>query len=148
MTTTRDDIVREARSWLGTPYQHQARIKRVAVDCIGLVIGVARGLELVPPEFDFNGYSEQPDPRMLIAMCREHMREIPVQEIQPGDVIVTRIERDPSHFAIVVDYYKGGSLAMIHAANRRGGRGGVIENRIDAIVRARIHAAFALPGVA
>ena len=33
-------IIQTARQWLDTPYHHQARVKGVGVDCIGLVIGV------------------------------------------------------------------------------------------------------------
>ena len=33
----RADIVEEARSWLGTPYHHQAALKGVGCDCIGLL---------------------------------------------------------------------------------------------------------------
>jgi cell wall-associated NlpC family hydrolase len=36
----RPDIVEEARSWLGTPYHHQAALKGVGCDCIGLLRGV------------------------------------------------------------------------------------------------------------
>ena len=40
MTTTRTDVVAAAREWLGTPFHHQARLRGVGVDCVGLVIGV------------------------------------------------------------------------------------------------------------
>ena len=35
-------IVAEARGWIGTPYRHQASLKGVGADCIGLVRGVWR----------------------------------------------------------------------------------------------------------
>jgi NlpC/P60 family putative phage cell wall peptidase len=35
-------IVIVARSWLGTPYRHQASVKGVGADCLGLVRGVWR----------------------------------------------------------------------------------------------------------
>jgi NlpC/P60 family putative phage cell wall peptidase len=37
-------ILEEARSWIGTPYQHQASLKGVGCDCIGLVRGVWRAV--------------------------------------------------------------------------------------------------------
>ena len=37
---TRDDVVAVARTWLGTPYHHQASLKGVGTDCLGLVRGV------------------------------------------------------------------------------------------------------------
>jgi len=37
-----DRIVAAARAWIGTPYRHQASVKGVACDCLGLVRGVWR----------------------------------------------------------------------------------------------------------
>jgi len=45
---SRDDIVASARQWLGTPYRHQASLRGVGCDCLGLVRGVWR--DLVGPE--------------------------------------------------------------------------------------------------
>lgn len=43
-------IVIEARSWLGTPYRHQASVKGVGCDCLGLVRGVWRAVIGIEPE--------------------------------------------------------------------------------------------------
>lgn len=32
-----DVFIEEARSWIGTPWQHQARLKGIGVDCVGVV---------------------------------------------------------------------------------------------------------------
>jgi cell wall-associated NlpC family hydrolase len=37
---SRSAIVAEARTWIGTPYRHQASLKGVGCDCLGLVRGV------------------------------------------------------------------------------------------------------------
>ncbi len=47
---TRDDIISETLSWLGTPYRHQASLKGVGCDCLGLVRGVWRALVGPEPE--------------------------------------------------------------------------------------------------
>ena len=47
---TRAAIVAEARSWIGTPYRHQASLKGVGCDCLGLVRGVWRALYGAEPE--------------------------------------------------------------------------------------------------
>src|SRR4051812_32701629 len=39
---TRAAIVAEARDWIGTRYRHQASLKGVGCDCLGLVRGVWR----------------------------------------------------------------------------------------------------------
>ena len=43
-------VLAEARSWLGTPYRHQASRKGVGCDCLGLVRGVWRTLDGTEPE--------------------------------------------------------------------------------------------------
>lgn len=40
--TKRDELVAEARSWIDTPFLHLGRVKGLGVDCIGLVVCVAR----------------------------------------------------------------------------------------------------------
>ena len=47
---TRAAIVCEARSWIGTPYRHQASLKGVGCDCLGLIRGVWRALYGDEPE--------------------------------------------------------------------------------------------------
>jgi len=54
MYITRSLIVAETRAWIGTPYRHQASLKGVGCDCLGLVRGVWRATigdepECAPP---------------------------------------------------------------------------------------------------
>lgn len=145
----RMDIVAEARTWVGTPFHHQARIKGVGVDCAGLVIGVARGLGLVPEGFDVTGYQRSPDGVSLVAYCEQHMTRISRDALQPGDVIVIRWRHHPQHLGIVGDYLHGG-LSLIHAFSDANGRGRVIEQRLDLADMpsgGRFVAAYRLPGV-
>lgn len=141
---TRAEVVAEARTWIGTNYAHQQRTKGVAVDCAGLVIGVARNLGLVAPDFDIGGYPRQPDGTMLIR-CEELMTRVPMNRMDVGDVAVMTFEVEPCHFAILGDYHAGG-LTAIHALLRRGGSGKVVEHRLDARL-ARVVAVYRLPGV-
>ncbi len=39
-----DKIIKIARSWCDTPYQHQASVKGVGADCLGLIRGIYREL--------------------------------------------------------------------------------------------------------
>lgn len=41
---TREAVIAAARSWLGTPYHHQASRKGVGCDCLGLIRGIWREL--------------------------------------------------------------------------------------------------------
>ena len=122
-------VVNEARSWIGTPFKHQHRAKGVGVDCAGLVIGVARVLGFVSPDFDINGYARSPDGRTLIDECDRHMERVSRETMAPGDVVMVRWEREPQHVGILSDYPHGG-LAWIHAFGLPSG-GKVIEQRFD-----------------
>lgn len=142
--TTRADIVAEARTWLQTPWVHQHRVKGHAVDCVGLVIGVARNLGLVPPEFDVQGYSRLPDGH-LEALCERYMRPVSRSALQPGDVVVVAVAHDPQHMGIVTPHLAGG-LGLIHATSVAK-RGGVVESRLMFTRVMQFRAAYALPGV-
>ena len=50
MIIRRNDIVAETRGWIGTPYRHQASLKGVGCDCLGLVRGVWRACVGDEPE--------------------------------------------------------------------------------------------------
>jgi len=139
---TSAQIVAEARTWLGTPWQHQQRMKGVAVDCAGLVIGVARALGLVETDFDVGGYMRQPDGSMLPLLC-SYMDPVPSSAMAPGDVIAFAIAADPQHVGILGDYRHGG-LSVIHAASRPGL---VVETRLMFHRRMRFAAAFRFRGV-
>ena len=106
--TTHADVIAAARTWIGTPYRHQASLKGVGCDCIGLVGGV--GVELGLPEAiawandgTLKGYSRSPDPEVLLTGCRRYLDMIEIAAARPGDIIVMRFERDPQHFAIISD---------------------------------------------
>ena len=139
----RTQIVEAARQWIDTPFHHQARLKGVGVDCVGLVIGVARELALVPQDLDVLGYPRTPDGTSLMATMRQHMTEIDRAAMQPGDVIVVSFDKDPQHLAILGNYRHGG-LSIIHAA---GNTGRVIETRLMFSNAMNFVAAFALPGI-
>ena len=144
MTATRAQVVAEARSWIGTPFQHQARVKGVGVDCAGVVICVARTLGLVSPHFDVQGYARQPDGHSLLCHCDQTMRAVPREAMQPGDVVVVSFDRDPGHVGIVGDYTHGG-LSIIHALGISARK--VVETRLLFTPGMRFAACYQLPGV-
>ena len=141
--TQRTKVVAAARDWIGTPFHHQARLKAVGVDCIGLVIGVGRELDMVPRDFDVTGYSRYPDGRSLMAMAREKMTWVTLDQMQIGDVVVVGFDKLPQHFGIIGDYRHGG-FSIIHAASAYGK---VIEQRLMFSKAMFFVAAFQLPGI-
>ena len=146
----RADIVAEARRWLGTRYQHQAHRHGVATDCAGLIGGVAVALGLLRPDFwetdfaPFAGYGRQPANGMLERVCDAFMRRIDPAAAQAGDVVAMRFRREAMHLGILVPYVHGGA-ALVHAVSRPGF---VVEHALDHRWKARVTAAWQMPGVA
>src|SRR4026207_1690547 len=96
MPPTRTRIVAIARTWLGTPYHHQASLKGVGTDCIGLVRGIWR--ELYGPEPQAlpaytRDWPEAHPCRPLLEAPRRHLVEVSPTEAQPGDVLIFRWRR-------------------------------------------------------
>ena len=109
-----DRIVTEARSLIGTPYRHQASLKGIGCDCLGLLRGVWRGVlgqepELPPP---YSPDWAEAGADTLVAAARRYLTEIDRREIAPGDVLLFRW-RDTlpaKHCAVVAS-----PGSMIHA---------------------------------
>lgn len=141
--TDAQKIVATARSYIDTPFHHQGRLPGIGLDCAGLVICVARALDMVEPDFDVPTYDRAPDGSM-IPWCRAHM--VQLKEPKPGDVIVVTVDRQPQHMGIVGDYRHGGhSIIHAHISARPTPR--VIETRLMYSEALRFVAAFRLPEV-
>lgn len=117
--SSRHDIVSAARGWIGTPYQHQASLKTVGCDCLGLLRGVWREVlgnepEIAPPyapdwaESGKIGQLHEP----LIEAARRHLLPVEAHEMLPGDVLLFRWRSHlpAKHLAIL-----SAPGAMIHA---------------------------------
>ncbi|MGE0410261.1 MAG: NlpC/P60 family protein [Amphiplicatus sp.] len=99
-TLRRAAILAAARSWLGTPYVHQASAKGQGTDCLGLIRGLWRELygtepEPAPPYTpDWTERAQRKGEEPLLAAARRHLVEIPPEARRPGDVLVFRVARD------------------------------------------------------
>jgi NlpC/P60 family putative phage cell wall peptidase len=122
MAIDRDAVVSAARSWIGTPYVHQASVKGLGCDCLGLLRGVWRELmgdepETPPP---YSGdWAEASGGETLYAALKRHFAEIDRIEIAPGDIALFRmVMRGPAkHCGIMAE--SGGALTLIHARQNR-----------------------------
>lgn len=136
MTVARERVVAAARNWLGTPFHHQGRLKGVGVDCAGVVVGVAKELDL--SAFDITGYGHRPNSREMEQLCYSEMSCVVQSQMQPGNVLLLEVDNQPQHLAFVTD------IGMLHSyAPLRC----VVEHRIDEEWKSRILGVFELPGV-
>ena len=87
-------IVAAARSWIGTPYRHQASLQGRGCDCLGLVRGVWRALygeePETPPAYRAD-WAETGGRETLLEAARRHLVEIAVSDARPGDVLLFRM---------------------------------------------------------
>lgn len=137
-----EQIVAIARSWLGTPYRHQACVKGAGADCLGLIRGVWR--ELVgqepeaPPPYTSDWMETSGDEQLWRAADRLLK---PGVGDQPGEVLLFRMhKRSPAkHLAILAG--ADDSPTIIHAYSGRA----VIESPFGDSWHRRIVAAFQFP---
>ena len=136
----RDQIVSEARTWIGTRWLHQGRLKGVGVDCVGLAYGVARDLSLLGPEHVLPVYERFTSDNEMVALCTRYL--VRTSALRVGSVAAMRFDSTTRHMGIVGDY-PGGGFSLIHAyaVSRK-----VVEHRLDSAWRARIVAIFDFPG--
>ena len=108
-------IVAEALEWVGTPYRHQASLKGVACDCLGLIRGVWRstyGLEPEEAGIYSKDWAETSGEERLLAAARRHFRSCAADELMPGRMVLFRWRPNvpAKHAGILVD-----GSAFIHA---------------------------------
>lgn len=125
------DVVKEAWTWRDVPWRHQGR-SRMGIDCIGLVIKVAHGLEL--SSFDTADYDRRPDGVNFLLGFQTHMDRVRPGTERGGDVVVMRDDRLPCHCGILVPFR--GSTYLVHAAAKR--KKVVVEPFIDKLITRRI----------
>jgi len=143
MTYTRDDVVAEARRWIGTPYHHQASVRGIGTDCLGLVRGVWRTLhdaeaEAVPAYA--HDWAEATGDEAMLAAARRHLIERDSAVVAAGDVLIFRYRTHAvaKHVGIL-----SGANSMIHAIERRA----VAEVPLGTWWRRHLAAAFSFPGI-
>lgn len=115
MTARTIMIVAAARGWIGTPYRHQASLKGVGCDCLGLLRGVWRevlGTEPAAPPPYRPDWAEAGGREALLAAASRHLLPVAPDAVSPGDVLVFRWRGHlpAKHCAILTE-----AGTMIHA---------------------------------
>ncbi|GLK67912.1 hypothetical protein GCM10008179_15500 [Hansschlegelia plantiphila] len=108
-------VVAAARGWIGTPYRHQASLRGVGADCLGVIRGVWR--ELLGPEPEplppyARSWAEDGDAELMLDAARRWLVPAPDGAMEAGDVLLFRVARGGrvKHAGIAT-----GPAAMVHA---------------------------------
>lgn len=95
-------IVAEARSWVGTPWHHGARVKGAGVDCAQLLIMTYAAVGLIqnykPAPYPQDWHLHRVEPiflNELLGHCA------PVDEGKPGDIVMFKFGKQLAHGAIL-----------------------------------------------
>lgn len=139
----RQQILNAAEGWIGTPYHHQASLKGVGCDCLGLVRGIWREVfgeepEAPPPYRPDWSVRDEGDP--LRAAADRWLVPISEDALQPGHVVLFRIRPDwpARHCAIVFT-----PSSLLHAYWGRA----VQETAFTPWWQKRVAGAYAFPGI-
>lgn len=92
-----DKIISAARECLGVPFRHQGRTM-AGFDCAGVLVHSLKKLGIDYQDQD--GYSRNPQNGMLKKILDGQSKLIQVKTMQPGDILLMRITREPQHIAI------------------------------------------------
>jgi len=112
----RERVLKEAQTWIGTPYHHAASVKGAGVDCGTLLIEV----------YSNAGVIEKFSPRKYSRQFHLHRDEewykgyvetwaSPVEDPKPGDLVLFKVGRLFAHGAIIIE---PGWPYVIHAMAR------------------------------
>jgi len=95
-----DQIIALARETLGTPFQHQARVPGIGLDCAGVLAHILKSLDL--PHDDERGYPRTPYKGLIKSIIESQpcLQCVPKSDMQAGDVLLMKFAREPQHVAI------------------------------------------------
>lgn len=136
-------VVAVARSWIGTPYRHQASTRGAGTDCLGLLRGVWREIcgnePVIVPAYTPDW--AEPGGNEVLLEAAQRLLILRAWPLKPGDVILFRM-RDGSvakHLGICGE--AGDAPSFIHAYSGHA----VIETSLSEPWERRIAALFAFP---
>jgi NlpC/P60 family putative phage cell wall peptidase len=138
------EVVAEARSWIGTPYLHQAAAKGAGTDCLGLLRGLWRTLmgdepEPVPPYTD--DWAEPSGDEVLLRAAERWLSRKDRSVVMIGDVLLFRMRQGSVAKHLGIQSEVGANAAFIHAYTGHG----VVESPLSQPWQRRIAARFSFP---
>lgn len=144
---TPEDVVLEARKWVGTPLIFHGRTCGVAADCLGLVEGVAQAFGQTV--YDKLDYGPMPPASKAIEVAETNLvmkHDAAVESVQliASDVVLLCLGRakEPKHLGLIGSFK--GRLTLIHAS---GDHGKVVEHSLSDFWRGRVFRSYGFPGV-
>ena len=144
---TRQQILESAEKLIGLPFVHQGRSAETGVDCVGLLVVMARMVGY-PDIKDIEGYRRIPSSTVIKDTLSENLDEISVSDAKPGDVFLMRqgglLARHASiYYSDALDIEKGIEPMILHAVKE-----GVRIEPVSAYPKSWYVSAFKMRGIA
>ena len=140
----RDEFLKEARRWIGTPYRHQASVLGMGADCLGLVRGVWRNLIGPEPEIAPAYSPDWSEPAGDEALLRAAFRWLvpkPADSSDIAEIIVFRMRDQGVAKHLGITAKANGGPTFIHAYTDHG----VVESSLSRPWQRKIIARFDFP---
>ena len=131
------EVVKVARSLVGTPYVLQQRSRTLGCDCLGLILLVGWELDLFDYDIKSHGKSIG---NQLKDGIEKHCQRLP--EIREGALVLFKIDNVPQHCGIITNYRD--DWGLIHAYENVGK---VREHQLIKWWKDKIYGVYALPNV-
>jgi NlpC/P60 family putative phage cell wall peptidase len=142
---TGEAIAEQAKTWIGTPYHHQASVKGAGADCLGLIRGLwreclGREPEDAPPYT--RDWAEPSGEEVLMQAALRHLEPVEgVAAAQPGDILIFRMNDHGIAKHLGVYCRSGENPSFVHAYEKHG----VVESALSAPWARRIAGVFRFP---
>ena len=140
---TRRDIIEQARTWLGTRFRYQGRVKKNSinaggVDCLGLIFGVFDELgyrynNKLLSYYDNIVYSKKPNFEILKEKFSLFFYIKKIDNLDIGDIILKKMSKQNYHLMI----YNGDTCIHASATVHK-----VVEHRISDLNDIVIYSVF------
>ena len=139
----RQEVVKQARTWLGTRFRYQGRVKqnqnnKGGVDCLGFIIGLSDEVGYKHHNhsisyYDTIIYSKKPDYAVLELKLTELFYQKDVANIDIGDIVLKKISNTQYHIML----YTGKTFIHASATTRA-----VVEHDVDGLGDCLIYSMF------
>lgn len=140
-----DEVVRRARAWIGTPYEHQASCHGAGADCLGLLRGLWREMIGVEPEKApayTPDWSEPGRTEDLLLAAERHFVHVEQGKARSGDIALLRMaESSVAKHVGILARAGDGHATLIHSYSGYG----VVESPLTPAWARRIVRVFRFP---
>ena len=114
-----EQIIAEARSWVGTKWKHGVALKGFGTDCVQFIVAIAKQFEWIPNDLKTPKYNRDwalhNSESLLIPELEKHCHRVNFHEVQVGDVLIFKYGQCASHAGIYI-----GDGRMVHSHVRHG----------------------------